>query len=110
MHGGNVAVALTELEGGALGERAGEDAGRLEALQHRQHCFNALQRAAELRGEFRQIAGEIAVVVELVDQADADRPPGGVGELQIGRASCRERVWPYVEISVDDVSLKKQIH
>src|SRR3546814_11709172 len=30
------------------------------------------------------------------------------GKLEIGRASCRERVCPYVEISVDAVYLKKK--
>src|SRR3546814_18076344 len=30
------------------------------------------------------------------------------GRLEIGRASCRERVWPYVEIWVVDVSFKKK--
>src|SRR3546814_16605368 len=37
----------------------------------------------------------------------------GVGELhklQIGRASCRERVCPYVSISVFAVSIKTKIH
>src|SRR3546814_19540290 len=29
---------------------------------------------------------------------------------QIGTASCRERVWPYVEISVIVISLKKKKH
>src|SRR3546814_13888306 len=36
-------------------------------------------------------------------------PPGqAVWIFQIGRASCRERVCQYVEISVDAVSLKKK--
>src|SRR3546814_4561656 len=30
------------------------------------------------------------------------------GSRQIGRASCRERVWPYVSISVVAVSLKQK--
>src|SRR3546814_11155709 len=31
----------------------------------------------------------------------------GTTTREIGRASCRERVWQYVEITVVDVSLKK---
>src|SRR3546814_18071679 len=33
---------------------------------------------------------------------------GVLGQLQIGRASCRERVWPYGLISVVAGSLKKK--
>src|SRR3546814_13837404 len=32
-----------------------------------------------------------------------------LGAEQIGRAACRERVWPYVLISVGAVTFKKQI-
>src|SRR3546814_16300323 len=38
------------------------------------------------------------------------RPPAGGGRGQIGRASCRERVWQYVSNSVVAVSLKKKTH
>src|SRR3546814_13397693 len=38
----------------------------------------------------------------------SDNKEGGRLAFEIGRASCRERVWPYVEISVVAVSLKKK--
>src|SRR3546814_20592200 len=42
----------------------------------------------------------------------SDEPPGSVSTSvdQIGRASCRERVCQYVEVSVVAVSLQKKQH
>src|SRR3546814_13181020 len=112
LHGWVVAVALLQLQSEAFGERAGEDAGRLEILQQCQHRLDARQRAAELLRQRGEVAAQIAVVVELVDQARTDRPLRGVGgldvQLQNGRASCRERGCQYVEISGVAVRLKKK--
>src|SRR3546814_16750103 len=44
------------------------------------------------------------------DRAAPARLAARRGGDQIGRASCRERVCQYVQISVVAVSLKKQIH
>src|SRR3546814_1065229 len=43
-------------------------------------------------------------------EANQDRPDSLCARHQIGRASCRERVCQYVEISVVAVSLKKNKH
>src|SRR3546814_19822242 len=49
-------------------------------------------------------AGEIEILAaDFIQQIDF-----GVVPRQIGRASCRARVWQYVELSVDAVSVKKK--
>src|SRR3546814_13668592 len=69
-------------------------------------------RTAQRRGEGlgdgdQSVDGRMDVVVVPAERG-AERV-GGVRH-QIGRASCRERVCPYVYISVVAVSLKKQQH
>src|SRR3546814_14054796 len=73
-------------------------------------AFEKGRHAADLNlcaGEFREEARQTpAHIVELCrDRRDQRR----FSRLKIGRASCRERVCPYVEISVVAVSLKKKI-
>src|SRR3546814_17657835 len=80
---------------------------------------NVITMNAEV--EFVDEASEATRIVQLVYPRQADiaanrisilTPVGagliGLREGQIGRASCRERVWKYVEISVVAVSLKKK--
>src|SRR3546814_15596147 len=61
-----------------------------------------------------EISGRSAQRGFLSRQADRlpsrrrDRPAGPLRGYQIGRASCRERVWQYVSIPVVAVSLKKK--
>src|SRR3546814_15071554 len=54
----------------------------------------------------------VAVVVKLMEKHRIKRVPvvrgGKVIGLEIGRASCRESVGPYVSISVVSVQLKKK--
>src|SRR3546814_12716941 len=45
---------------------------------------------------------------EMDNPALAHAVPAFAPGMKIGRASCRERVWKYVSISVVDVSLKKK--
>src|SRR3546814_21044319 len=54
-------------------------------------------------GQARQDRNRRTVEMGLCE-IDAD-----IGDAEIGRASCRERVCPYVSISVVAVSLKKKI-
>src|SRR3546814_11575994 len=77
---------------------------KLVAAQGRSRAWfvaKAVQRAAEAEADF------LAFVHEGIDAADRGEliPPEAV---QIGRASCRERVCTYVSISVFTVSLKKK--
>src|SRR3546814_18329580 len=51
-----------------------------------------------------------AIVFGRVAGEQAAREAGLGTDREIGRASCRERVWQYVEISVVAVSLKKKNH
>src|SRR3546814_16466499 len=60
--------------------------------------------AGEVAGDLaqpRQEAGRVLQALEVL-------PGGEEGILEIGRASCRERVCQYVSISVVAVSLKKK--
>src|SRR3546814_16581963 len=74
---------------------------------------------SELRGVLITIAGgrlllPNASMAEIISLSDPERVPQAPGWLlgrvrwQIGRASWRERVCQYVEISVGAVSLKKK--
>src|SRR3546814_17999568 len=62
------------------------------------------QRSADafLGLPWNQIGGSVLLLM-LAEQAGL-KP----GELELGRASCRERVWQYVSISVVAVTLTKQ--
>src|SRR3546814_13011977 len=69
----------------------------------------AVAHRRELEGRRRRGAGhggDRGLVERLVGVVDGDLP-AAVGH-QIGRASCRERVCQYVEVSVVAVSLKKK--
>src|SRR3546814_13814045 len=65
----------------------------LDAVQPRQHQVE--------HDHVVGVFGREAIAVETV---------GGVIDLEIRRASCRDRVWPYVTIPVVAYPLKKQIH
>ena len=57
-----------QLQGEALGEAAGKDAGRIELLQTDERRLDLGGRAAKALGDRRQIAAEIAGLVELLDE------------------------------------------
>src|SRR3546814_15029666 len=61
---------------------------------------------AEARDAERQVAFGVPVRRDVRRDAVVDEGDDAPGE--IGRASCRERVCPYVSISVVAVSLKKK--
>ena len=62
------AVALDKLQFETLRKTAGEDAGRLEALEARQHRFHPFERRAKALGKVLERRPEVAGLVERVDQ------------------------------------------
>ncbi len=75
------AVALLELDGQALGKRAGEDAGRVEMLQPAQGRLDAGDGTAEQPGDGGKVGGEISGLVDEVDEMGGDQPVGGLLDL-----------------------------
>ena len=59
----------------AFGEIAGAHAGRIEALQDREHRLDLGQRRAELLADLREVAGEVAGLVDQIDEVLADHAP-----------------------------------
>src|SRR3546814_17959498 len=51
---------------------------------------------------------KVTVAGRLVTMGEASTMPRGRVAVKIGRAACRERVCPYVEVWVGAVSLKKK--
>ena len=82
LHGGIETVALLELDGEAFGEIARAHAGRIEALQDRQHGLDLGERRAELVGDQREIAGEIAGLVDQIDEILPDHAPRRIDHRQ----------------------------
>ena len=82
LHGGIEAVALLELDGEAFGEIARAHARRVEPLQDGEHRFDLGQRRAELLADLRQIAGEVAGLVDQIDEILPDHAPGRIGDRQ----------------------------
>ena len=80
LHGGIETIELAELDGEAFGQIARAHAGRIEALQDREHGFRLGGRRAELVGDLRQIAGEIAGLVDQVDDVLPDHPADRIGD------------------------------
>jgi hypothetical protein len=76
------AVALLELEGEALGQRARGHAGGIERLKHAEHALDARPLDAEAFGDFREIAGEIARLVDEIDQVGGDKAIAGIDDGQ----------------------------
>src|SRR3546814_15221410 len=60
-----------------------------------------------LAGTTLLLAAIIGRVAAVLGSVFARKALQGLG-TQLGRASCRERVWPYVSTWVVDVSLKKK--
>jgi hypothetical protein len=67
-----VAVALAQLDGEALFQRARGDAGRIETLDRREHAFDLGEARAERLRHAGEIAYEVAGIVDHVDQIAAD--------------------------------------
>ena len=82
LHGGIEAVAFLELDGEAFGEIARAHAGRIEALQDREHGIDLGERRAELLGDRREIAAEIAGLVDQIDEVLPDHAAGRIGDRQ----------------------------
>ena len=66
----------------AFGEIARADAGRIEALQDGEHRLDLGERRAELLGDRRQVAGEIAGLVDQIDQILADHAARRIGDRE----------------------------
>ncbi len=75
-------VAINQLQTQALGQVAGEDAGRIEPLQLHQHRIDHIRAAAELFAQLTEIRLDIAGAVEAVEQGKGDDPLGGIGDLE----------------------------
>lgn len=67
-HGRVVAVQVLELQRQALAHVAGEDADRLEALQHRQGLFDQCEGAAQTIGKLDDVEAQVAAFINRVDQ------------------------------------------
>jgi hypothetical protein len=96
LHGRVVAVAVAQLDGEALGEVAGGDAARLEALDEGEHRLDHFRRGAPSRSAISRASrrGQIAGIVDaesmmMPGRSGArapDRPQGRAGRTG-GRAS-----------------------
>ena len=74
------AVALLELDRQAFGEIARAHARRIEALHDAEHRLDLGDGGAELFGDRRKIAAEIAGLVDEIDEILADHAPRRVGD------------------------------
>src|SRR5262245_34705667 len=68
LHRGIEAIALPELDGEAFREIARTHARRIETLQDRQHGIDLGSRRAQLLGDEREIAVEVAGLVDEIDE------------------------------------------
>ena len=75
-------VAFLELNGEAFGQIARAHAERLERLQNRKHQFDVTPLRAKFFGNRVEIAGEIAGLVDHIDQVLADHAAGRIGDRQ----------------------------
>ena len=80
-HGRVQAVAFSQLQRQALRQAAGEDAGRVETLQDLQDRLDPFLRTAQGRGQLGQGPGDVARLVQQVDQVQADQPVHWVRQL-----------------------------
>jgi hypothetical protein len=85
-HGRIEAVALLELDGETLGEVAGADPGRLEALHLGQNRLNEGRRGAEAVRDGGRALAQIARLIDGIDDMTADQPLDwvGGGEIELG--------------------------
>ena len=81
-HRGIEAVELLELDGEALREIARAYAGRIEPLHDRQHGLDLGDRRAELFPDHREIAAEVAGLIDHIDQVLPDHAPCGVRDRE----------------------------
>ena len=82
LHGGIEAVAFLELDREAFGQLARAYAGGVEALQDGQHGLDIGERRAELLGDLREIAGEVAGLVDHIDEILPDHAPRRIGDRE----------------------------
>ena len=75
LHRGIEAIALLELDGEAFREIARTHAGGIETLQDRQHGVDLGSRRAQLLSDQREIAVEIAGLVDEIDEILPDHAP-----------------------------------
>ena len=66
----------------AFGEAARADAGRVEGLQDREHRLDFRDRGAELLGDRREIAGQVAGLVDQIDEILADHAARRIGDRE----------------------------
>jgi hypothetical protein len=81
-HRGVEAVALFQLNCEAFGQAARAHAGRIEVLQHAEYGFQLGERRTELFGNGPQIGGEIAGLVDGIDQVLGDHAMNRIGDRQ----------------------------
>jgi len=79
LHGGIEAIMLLELDGKAFGEIACAYTGWIETLQDCQHRFDLGERRTELLGRLGQALGQIAGLVDQVDQMAPDYAADRIG-------------------------------
>ncbi len=75
-------VAFLQLDGEALGEIARAHAERFECLQNRKDELDVASLRAKFVGNGIEIAGEIAGLVDHIDQVLADHAAGRIGDRQ----------------------------
>ncbi|MEY9584643.1 hypothetical protein ABIA15_003400 [Sinorhizobium fredii] len=80
LHGGIEAIAQAQLNGEAFAERAGEDAGRIELLQHEKDARHICRARSKPCRRFSDLRMQIARFVELVDEMLGNQPVGGGGK------------------------------
>ena len=91
-HARIVAVGFLGLQREAFGKIARADAGRIEGLDDAEHLLDPHQRHAEPRRDIEQRGGQIAALVDLVDQVRGDEQVGpvdrgaGLGEQMVRQA------------------------
>ena len=72
LHGGIEAIALPQLNGNAFCEIACAHTGWIETLQDSQHRLDLGERRTKLLGRLGQVLGQIASLVDQVDQVPPD--------------------------------------
>ena len=75
-------IALPELDRQAFVEIARAHAGRFEALHDGEHRFDFRQWRAELFRHCRKVAGEIAGLVDQIDEVLADHAPHRIADRE----------------------------
>ena len=96
LHGGIETVTLAQLQRQAFGQRAGENAGRLQGLHPQKHVLDACPGGPELFGDVGGRADEVAGLIQAVDQRRPDHALGRTGEegSRIAGAGARSATPP----------------